>query len=107
MRRMTSIVLKGKPLYELGFSYEGRKTRAEMIDRLRKEAAFIKVECNRVLNAKESDFLVETYVGVREKKHLEEVRDVCQCGRPIVSVDTYDHGDKSGPVLGCQFCGTT
>lgn len=52
----------------------------------------------------ESQYFLEMLVpsiALALDRRDEKEEEKCWCGRTMVSVDTYDHGDKSGPVLEC------
>lgn len=74
--RMTSIVLPG--VHGSGYADWGRKTPKEMIDRLRRIATEDKQTAEKILAAKDDDFLVETYLGV----HARRKREILQKGKP-------------------------
>ena len=69
--RMTSIKLRTG--YEAGWAEWGRKTHADMV-RIYKDRARREMEsCMKILSAKDSDFIVETYIGVYVQHKKQEV----------------------------------
>jgi hypothetical protein len=72
--RMTSIFLPSLGLGS-GFADWGRKTRPDMIARMRRHAQIQKEEAERILAASDEEFVVETYVGVHVRNKLEVVTE--------------------------------
>lgn len=68
--RLTSIRLDHQP----GLAEWGRKTRKEMIVAYRKKAMAEKLEAERILAAKDSDFLVQTFLGIHAQRNIQEVK---------------------------------
>lgn len=69
--RMTSVTVPGSG--RVGFADYGRRDPASMIARLRKIAESERDAAQRVIDADDSQFVVETYVGVhvqRDRKRL-------------------------------------
>ena len=69
--RMTSVTVPGTG--HTGFAMHGRVAPAEMIARLRAEASAERDAAQRVLDAPDTAFVVETYTGVhvqRNRKRL-------------------------------------
>ena len=69
--RHTSIVA---PDGNFAFSNYGRKTRADMIAQFRQYAATQFAEAQKILNTKDEDFIVETYIGMHRRTKVESVQ---------------------------------
>lgn len=72
--RMTGIHL---PSLGMGSGWQeyGRKTRAEMIYRFRRNAQIQLEEAQRILDAADEEFVVETYLGPIAMRNREPVQD--------------------------------
>ncbi|WP_344754615.1 hypothetical protein [Gryllotalpicola koreensis] len=71
--RMTSARLRDQSIHGLSLADYGRLSRAEMIGKLRAYAEHERARAQAVLEAKDEDIVVETYVGVIVGRKLEEV----------------------------------
>lgn len=72
-RRLTSVRLRDSSGRDMSIADNGRKTRREMIDSIRKYAADQIRMAQRILDADDKDFIVETYTGVHYNRNIEEV----------------------------------
>lgn len=72
--RMTSVRLRSKKCPRLEFADRGLSERASMIEKMRKEAQIVKEQCEAVLAAADSDFIVETYTGIFARHGIREVK---------------------------------
>ena len=75
--RMTSINLPG--LFGAGYADRDSKTVAEMIALIRRNATAMKRDAEAILSANDTDFRVETYLGVYVCRN----REVLQEGKPM------------------------
>ena len=88
--RMTSVRLdgEGRGMFAAGFADYGRRDPAEMIERLRKIARTERDHAQRILDAADDDFIVETYVGVHVRRNGERLW-------PAESARVPNHADRS------------
>lgn len=70
--RMTAIHLPGTP--HAGYADYGRKTAAEIIKDLRAYAQKELEKATAILNAKDEDFCVETFIGLYARKKYEIIQ---------------------------------
>lgn len=68
--RMTSIRLPGLPM-GTGFQDYGLKSVEDMIKIIQDKARYDLENAQKILAAKDEDFLVETYIGPYARKNLE------------------------------------
>lgn len=71
--RMTGIKLPGLPM-GTGFQDYGLKSVGEMIKTIQDKARYDIENAKKILDAKDEDFLVETYVGPYARKKLEVIQ---------------------------------
>lgn len=69
--KMTSITLPGTQ----GFMDWGYKSRAEMIATYRRIAERRKAEAKVILNAADSDFIVEQHIGINVRRNVVRVNE--------------------------------
>jgi hypothetical protein len=70
---MTSVRVRGIPCN--GYAENGFHSRKEMIEKIRSNAEHAKKSAESILDAKDDDFIVETFLGLHAQKNLEEVTE--------------------------------
>lgn len=68
--RHTSIVA---PDGDFAIADWGRKTRAEMVAQIRRHAQTMMADAQKILDTKDEDFIVETYLGMHVRRKIESV----------------------------------
>jgi hypothetical protein len=71
--RMTSARVADAPFGTLAIGEWGRRTRPEMIAKLRESAQRQKESAERVLSATDEEIIVETYLGPHSQRNLQVV----------------------------------
>lgn len=71
--RLTEVYLPGDHANGRGVADWGRKSHADMVKMLKEKAAIDKEFAEKILAADNSEFIVNTYVGMHARKNIERI----------------------------------